>query len=214
MPAEPGTETETPPAVSEGLVVYLAVPPALSWTNLPSKPLMVPLYHEIIRQGLSAVRSARVCSVGAASVPGIPPAARTLIGPDDTTLAVEAGGRLSAGPARAGLYVVRDPAGQPLGQLAVNVDAEAGRTEVQEEPAVEAWLAESGSWSLLPADELAGRLERVRSGAPLARMLLAALLVLVILETLLARWFSHALRRGSRVETTMESRPMVLGGLR
>jgi hypothetical protein len=38
------------------------------------------------------------------------------------------------------------------------------------------------------------------SGSPIAGILLAALLALVILETLLARWFSHAYRSESEGE--------------
>ena len=50
--------------LSRGLVAYLAVAPELSWTSLPSKPLMVPLFHELIRQGLSVIIGSQKIAVG------------------------------------------------------------------------------------------------------------------------------------------------------
>ena len=47
-----------------GLVVMLAAAPDLQWTNLPSKPLLVPLLHEIIRQGLGSIHAQHNATVG------------------------------------------------------------------------------------------------------------------------------------------------------
>ncbi|HWB19406.1 MAG TPA: BatA domain-containing protein, partial [Phycisphaerales bacterium] len=49
---------------SRGIVLYLAVAPELDWTNLPSKPLMVPLFQEIARQGLGLIRQSLRLFVG------------------------------------------------------------------------------------------------------------------------------------------------------
>jgi hypothetical protein len=57
---------------------------------------------------------------------------------------------------------------------------------------VRAWLASSGAWGILATDAIAADLARGESGAPIAGILLAILLGLVLLETILARWFSHA----------------------
>ena len=38
-------------AVGAGRLVFLAVAPVLEWTDLPVRPLMVPLVHEIVRRG-------------------------------------------------------------------------------------------------------------------------------------------------------------------
>jgi hypothetical protein len=75
----------------------------------------------------------------------------------------------------------------------VNVDPVAGRTDPQDQAVVSEWLGHSGPWSVFDADDPAAALRTADSGAPLAGMLLAAVLGLILLETALARWFSHAL---------------------
>ena len=62
------------------------------------------------------------------------------------------------------------------------------------------WLRASGPWELFEQDDLQVSLQRASSSTPLAGLLLLAVLVLVIVETTLARWFSHARRfsRGAR----------------
>ena len=69
----------------------------------------------------------------------------------------------------------------------------AGRTDPQDQVAVSEWLGRSGGWELFDADDPAAALRTADSGAPLAGILLAAVLALILLETALARWFSHAL---------------------
>jgi hypothetical protein len=48
-----------------GLIVVLTSAPELSWTNLPVKPLMVPLLQEIVRAGLQLAASRDEVAVGA-----------------------------------------------------------------------------------------------------------------------------------------------------
>ncbi len=51
--------TATSGSTTPGLVVAFASAPELTWSNLPVKPLMVPLFQELIRAGISlAARSA------------------------------------------------------------------------------------------------------------------------------------------------------------
>jgi hypothetical protein len=193
-PSDTGPGGEAPLPTSRGLVVYCAVAPDLSWTNLPSKPLMVPLWHELIRQGLSLIRSSHRVAVGEAGPLGLPPATRMLVDPDGERVPVDREGRPQRPLDRGGLWTALDAAGQRLGVLPVNVDPAAARLTTQSEAAVTAWLEASGPWSVQPADELAGSLGAVDAGSPLWRALLLALLAVVLLETLLARWFSHASR--------------------
>ena len=62
--------------LSGGLVAYVAVSPELSWTNLPAKPLMVPLFHELIRQGIGLIQTSQRYRVGDQPALGKPTAAR------------------------------------------------------------------------------------------------------------------------------------------
>lgn len=175
-----------------GLVLYLACAPVLEWTDLPSKPMMVPLYHEMVRQGLSVIRDGSSVAAGGRPPVFAGPAARALITPDGELLPLDAAGRPERELEQTGLYAVVDAAAQPIGALAVNVEPGAGRTDPQPATGVEAWLGRSGRWEFLDADDLGVELRRAEGGSPLAGALLMAVLALVALETMLARWFSHA----------------------
>jgi hypothetical protein len=190
---------------SHGLVMYLAAAPELSWTTLPSKPLMVPLLHEMIKQGLSVVRGSQKIMVGEqARLPGSS-AGRVVIGavpireqspmgapPQGQRISLDSTGRPQAPLDRAGVYSVVDQAGQPIAKVAVNVDPTAGETDVQSAAAVTAWLAGSGPWDVFDTNDLSRSLTVADQGSPIAGILLFMVLALLIIETLLARWFSHA----------------------
>lgn len=183
---------------SSGLVVYLAVAPDLSWTNLPSQPLMVPLMHEVIRQGLTAARSSRQVLVGdrpALVTMGFGRAAAAVRDSEGGEIKLDPDGRPDQPLGHSGLLAVLDPAGQKIGALAVNVLPDAARTDVQPQAAVTNWLGRSGVWEILapaPGGAAAAVAAAADSSGPLAGYLLLAVLVLLILETALARWFSHA----------------------
>ena len=49
-----------------GVVLYMATAADASWTDLPAKPLFVPLIQELVRQGAGAARRAQVTVAGAA----------------------------------------------------------------------------------------------------------------------------------------------------
>jgi hypothetical protein len=186
-------ETPGPPS-SSGLVVYLAVAPQVDWTNLPAKPLMVPLMHEIVRQGMSVIRAAQRVEVGeqpALLSAGV--AANDLRAPNGRAIPLVSG-RPQQALDSAGVYSILDATKEPIGLLAVNIDPRAGRTDVQSAAAVSAWLARSGPWSAFEPTNLRATLGAGALGSPIAGILLALVLALIILETLLARWFSHAYR--------------------
>jgi len=193
----PGADGGPDPAPARGLVIYLAVAPQLSWTNLPSQPLMVPLVHELVRQGLGLIRSAQHAAVGQRPVLGLSPAAAQLVGPHARPLPLDAAGRPQQPFDRAGLYGVEDRASQRLGVVAVNVDPAAGRVDPQTQAEVVEWLRKSGSWEVFDADDPGAALRTVQSGSPVSGLLLAAVLGLLLVETLLARWFSHAVQGGA-----------------
>lgn len=189
--------TSTPASTSTGrslggMVMYLAVAAELSWSTLPSKPMMVPLFHELIRQGLGAIRGAQKYGVGEQPVIAAGAAAADLIGPRGEKIALDRAGRTQTTLMTAGLYGIIDQSGQPIGSIAVNIDPQAGRTDAQSQNAVNAWLAHAGTWETLNPEDFKSALGGVSNASHLAGVLLAAVLMLVLIETLLARWFSHA----------------------
>jgi hypothetical protein len=191
--AAPTDDAAAPSATpSRGLVVYMAVAPELSWSSLPVNPLMVPLFQELVRQGLSLTRSGRRLYVGEQPALARGTAVRDLVDPEGVLIPLDALGRPRSAFERTGLYALTDQASQNVGAVAVNVDAVAGRTSTQSQAAVTAWLADSGDWELFDSDDLTAALQRTKTGATLASLLLWTVLALVILETMLARWFSHA----------------------
>jgi hypothetical protein len=204
-------ESAAQSSTSRGMVVLFASAPHLDWTTLPAKPLMVPLVQELVRQGVSVIRAQQEMIVGQPSVPWLPPSAASIVAPSGVVSPV----RLSA-PAgvdininEPGIARVLDATGQEVSSFAVNIDPASGRTEIQGAPAVAAWLASAvggapGRWSFIETDDPAGELRTASSGMHLAGMLLALLLALVLVETLMARWFSHA---------TQSSRGLEAGGI-
>jgi hypothetical protein len=88
-----------------------------------------------------------------------------------------------------GVYTAR-PAGASL-KLAVNVEPGAGNTAAIDAGALERWLGGMGNWSYLadePKIDVAATAPRTNLGWPL----LWTVLALVLAETALAKWFSHA----------------------
>eukprot|EP00752_Nemacystus_decipiens_P014050 g12486.t1 len=193
--------------VGDGALVFSSVPLDTRFTNLPIRALFVPLMHDTLRGvlGNAAGRSTLVAGeevVLGRSWRGIGELDR-LGGDPRSKLMV-----LSDGDAVA----LRDPAEQPgvyLGTaggspklLAVNADADAGDT-VGGAGALELLLDELGAWSYLSDRQQAGGvLAKASLGKDLTMLLLWVLLGFVLLETFLARWFSHA---------TDHSTPTVIG---
>lgn len=217
--SEPGSASEAPAAASEngatrttapgrGMVVYLASAPALLWTDLPAKPLMVPLMQELCRQGFGRAAGTWSTAAGrSAAAPSRTVALRALSSDDapaPAELAVAPSG-LTAEPVRsAGLFTAVDDARRARGLVAVNADVDAGRTSTQEASAVQSWLAATAgsgqnAASVAWLDEQApgAALARRDARSPIALPLLIAALVVAAAELVMARLFSHAVRRDS-----------------
>ncbi len=187
------TEDEASTGAGTGLVIYLAVSPELAWTNLPAQPLMVPLVHELVKQGIGLIRTMRRYAVGERPALGLGSVATALLDPHGRNISIGNDGRPDALLSRAGLYGVLDHGRQRLASIAVNLDPMAGRTDPQDQAAVSEWLGRSGGWAVFDADDPTAALRTADSGAPLAGILLTVVLALIIMETVLARRFSHAL---------------------
>lgn len=175
-----------------GLVALLASAPELSWTNLPSQVLMVPLMQELVRQGLSMIRAAQDIQVGDQPALWVNRSAASLHGPDDVAVGLDSDRRPTETLPRSGLYVVRDRAQQDVDLLAVNVDAEAADTRMQPRGTIAGWLEAAGPWETQDRDELTTALRTADGGSPIAGLLLWLVMLLVLADALLARWFSHA----------------------
>jgi len=215
-PSESG-EDGASGSIGAGTVIYVAAALDLDWTNLPTKPLMVPLFHELVRQGVGAARASLRYSVGERPTLALGATAATLLGPDDITLSITEDGRPQQPLKRSGLYDVLDVASQELGTIAVNIDPASSRTDTQPQSAVSDWLGKLGPWEVFDADDPGAALGSIESSSPIVGLLLVAVVVLVVLETALARWFSHApsaRQQPALALSTLRAPSAAQGGLR
>ena len=179
--------------VSPGLVVYLASSPSLSWTDLPTRPLMVPLMQELIRQGvgLSSDRAVRI----AGQTHQLPSRAVEVLDRDGNpvTLPIRTAGR----------YEMRDATGDPVGVLAVRADVNGSRIGRTTAAELEPWLAASAGgahnlqWLDLDTSEAGAAstssLARNNASAQLAFWLIVCALAFAVIETVLARWSARSM---------------------
>jgi len=181
---------------SRGLVVYLATAPLFpEWTTLPVQMFMVPLFQETIRQGISIIRAQERAVVGDRPLlTGLPAAATGLRAPSGADISFDAYRRPVQPLGEQGLYGAIDAAREARDALAVNIETGAARTEVVSAAAVQEWLNASGRWRVFRPEAPAAALASTEGASSIAGILLASLLILVLLETILARWFSHAFR--------------------
>jgi hypothetical protein len=160
--ASPGAASA--PAVSgRGVIVYMGVSLNTAWTDLPAKPLMVPLLQELVRQGISRARPALALTAG---VPFVMPAEATELralngvggvggagdaespgGAPAPAITIDAMGRdRPLTIQRAGLYAALDASAGDRGLVAINPDARGADVSPQNRAAVGQWLG-----GLLPA---------------------------------------------------------------
>lgn len=203
-----------------GVLVLMASAPDLAWTNLPTKPLMVPLMQELVRQGVGTGSGPTQALAGTSPV--IPPGATELArvarvgagGEADAGLAVlplDAGGKPRSAIRRAGIYAARSATGQTLGHIAFAPNTAGSATDVRARDELARWLAPTGAeivWLDAPGasdgvSQAAGQgggasqttqalMNRGGTTPPISLPLLIAAGLIALLETLMARWFSHA----------------------
>lgn len=173
-------------AVGEGRLVLFTVAPELAWTDLPVRPLMVPLVQEIVRQGSALAGRGRDGEVGGAPPVVASATAATVVLPD--------GARVdwpwTAEPTidRSGVVEVLDLGERVVERRAVNPAVESALLGTTSPEAVRAWLAPTGAVEFTDAIE---ETEAADTGGNLAAVLAAIVLVLAIVETALARWFAR-----------------------
>jgi len=186
-----------------GLVALLTAAPDLAWTNLPAKPLMIPMVQELVRQGVGKARGGSVTPAGTA--PPAPAGAVELRQGDARTVRVD-GGRAETAIRTAGVWEAIDDRGRVREVLVVNPDARAGNTDAVARDDLARWLAtadlgagpvevrwiEPRSEDSAGAEAQAAAIGADPSDRSMAWPLLLAAGVVALIEMLLARFASHA----------------------
>ena len=190
--------------IGQGALVFCSTPLDTRYTNLPIRALFVPLMHDTLRGVLGNTSGQAPLMAGdqpelGASWRGVGELNRlTLEGEEEpaeemVSLMVQSEGEsvvLRDAVQMPGVYR-GTVAGSPR-LLAVNPDAVAGDTFGGQGP-LELLLDALGGWSYLSErEEAGGVLAQASLGKDLTVPLLWLLLIFVLLETFLARWFSHA----------------------
>lgn len=161
---------ESPKGNDRGMLIYIATALDLGWTDLPAKPLMVPLVQELVKEGVGRAHGSWWSVAG--SVPEVPSRTSELridsdasgknergvsgTAPENRTASATTSGQpenehqglvsvneagLATLPLRqAGLWRAMDDRGVLRAMIAVNPDPRGGVTESNERTAVEEWL--------------------------------------------------------------------------
>lgn len=199
-PPDGGASGQPERSALPGMLVVFATSPELSWTDLPIKPLMVPLMQEIVRQGVGLGSGALHARVGERLA--LPASVTSLASVEERD--GRARWRIDIAPGRtgvlrpawsvdhAGIYRLLDSADQQVGLLAVDVDMAAGDTRPQSSETIMAWLRASGSWTALETSNPSAALGAIEGGAPISLALLVAAIMCAVAESILARRFSYA----------------------
>ncbi len=196
-------------SVGLGSLVLMSTSVDTGWTNLPTKPLFVPLIHETLRGVLGLRDRPGIVGAVAGDKPALGEAwagltsldrltisddlisanpAGTTTGPQWT--AGESGVQLVQPLTEPGVYQATTDAGPR--RLIVDADPEAGDLRQIDEEAFTRWLDSQGDWRWLDDENPGASLQRAGDVADIGWALLWALLGLVILETFAARYMSHA----------------------
>lgn len=185
-----------------GVVALVASAPELAWTNLPVKPLVVPLLQETVRAALEWSASFARASVGSEIVAPGASALRLDAGDADdrtaaTAIPVGADGRSALVVPRAGIW-----RGDDGSVFAANLRLASLATAPSDPESVRAALGRHGSVRLASGAETGGDASsRAAATDAWAFPLFVAALVALLLEGVLSRAFSHAsLARAGRAE--------------
>ena len=192
-------------------VTLIATAIDLSWTDLPAKPLLVPMMQELVRRGVGRSRAALEHEAGERALAPARTAELVPAGADDRSgaIPVDESGRTTTPVRTAGVYRAIDETGSARGLVVVNPDASASDTSARTRAELETWLA-----TLAPAGSVewigrtAGAPEADDGGAvadaigsrddrrPIAPWVLAVACAVALFELGLARAGSHAERTG------------------
>ena len=214
------------PANARGTVMLFTSAIDLAWTTLPLKPLMVPLWQEMVAEGRRRASTAQVASVGSqpeidrqgvVELRPVSPDGASM--PGARTVPVGAGGKTSIPLERGGLLEMLDSGGRPQGMLAAVIDGSVTSVAPTDRERVRGWLAAAGTFAWVGdavnatgSGDSAAMAPVARSNGSLAPTLFAAALLLAVIEAFLARRFSHAVKSGGIVRKQAHDVPRVASG--
>ncbi|MDH3582782.1 MAG: hypothetical protein OER86_01050, partial [Phycisphaerae bacterium] len=191
---------------SHGRVLLLATAIDPQWTNLPTKPLFVPLLHEVMRAAIDQMQPPRDYEVGDRPHLGetwsntarlLDPSGKDLLLVQDRKSEGTDPGGEQPGPTSLSVRPIR-PFGEPgvyrseTNALTVNVRADAANTAASDPKYLKSWLGAVGEWRQVDAENPATAMLEQQQMADLGWPLLWAVLGLALVETFLARSVSHA----------------------
>lgn len=188
------------PASGQGLVVLMTAAIQLGWTDLPTKPLMLPLLHEIVRVGVG--RSQPSFDQTAGHALRLPPGTVELVPADDRASSSPGMSAAGKSPARyAGVWRGVNSQSAVVSLVAINPDHAASditplpsaqsRTVLAQIAGADR-IADINGASPENAETASLGLPDPRSREPVSVPLLAVALGLALAEIALARAFSHA----------------------
>lgn len=198
----------TGPVGARGRIVLLAAALDETWTNLTTRPLFVPLVHEVLRWSIARTQPARQFELGdRPALGGAFTDASSLTSPTGRTvlLVADEAGTTSVDPSRTAPAALRPIESlNEIGvyqanneRLAVNVEPDAGDTRAVPSEALDDWLGACGTWQWIDPDDPLKAMQAAAAASDLSMPLLWLLLAMVIAEILLARHASHASLRSA-----------------
>lgn len=197
--------------VGLGSLLLLSTAVDTKWTNLPTKPLFVPMIHETLHGVLGSRDQPGVVRAVSGDLPALGPAwvgvtslerlntsddiitdrREEGIEPVQPELKVDASGVALAEPVTVpGVYQASTDAGPR--RLVVDADPRAGDTRQINEEALTHWLDGMGEWHWLDEENPGSALQRSGNTADIGWVLLCVVLALVLVESIAARFMSHA----------------------
>jgi len=198
------------PADCRGSVLLLSTAPTTEWTSLPTKPLMVPLVQEVLRQSISRVERAAAVQIGGiASVPGAVTLEPTLhlAGsglPVARSVSLDSEGRATQPVQVPGVYRADDARGRRVAWVIANVDLRAasirstpqsevvalfedGEATIPNPPTPEGAIAAAPGVPVERGDVANLPVAAALDGVSLAPWFFAAAIIFLLAETWLAR---------------------------
>jgi len=182
------------PADCRGSVLLMSTALVTEWTSLPTKPLMVPLVQEVLRQSIARIERATIQQLGGTvSVAGAvtlePMMCASLFGmPESRTIAFDFEGRATQPIQVPGVYQALDARGQRVSWVVANVDLLS--TSIRPTPSGEAVALFEGFDAKLPEPPTMDRVIAAAPGVPIAREDESELPVAPALDGVsLASWF-------------------------
>ena len=130
------------PKNGSGLVVILAVSPELSWSDLPVKPLMVPLFQELVRGGRAIATEQQEIQTGSTLSLGSSAAGGMFIPPAQSgapTIEIDENGQSQTRVLTPGLWTLQKRNGQTQ-TYAVNISPAAASIQPLTENALRVWF--------------------------------------------------------------------------